>query len=396
MKWSAIIPLLGGTALAAEQSTGRKPECIIDFEGFEVYSSHYRKNRPNVPYLVIKSKQDLTQAVRMLSSSNSKLIVAIPPCNGLCGLSNWEFRKSDAHIEASQWISKSAELAMASGCEIFIGENAPALFTKSGETIAKLLHNSCRKYNYNLTLIKISSLQHGLPQKRVRCYFVATKDGYYPDIEIEKSVPVGLAKFLEGLEGFEHSTEFSTPKKLKDNIYFEFAEQYYGSITKIRKRVKEIIANRNKSGMTIAELIIYDNLFDKAIQFMIFNYKEVIRLKRWRKKILDGKGIMEETPLFVINQSVTLTMKRLHTMVHPEYKRYLNIRECMHLMGIPNWFTLADVPAKYRHITQNVPVTTAKAVIDSFMNTKRKVKLDTKFVFKYNVMNGTKITVPMI
>jgi len=263
-----------------------------------------------------------------------------------------------------------------------------------------MLHKSCRKYDYNLTLLKLSSLQRGLPQKRVRCYFVATKDGYYPDIEIEKSEPEGLSQFLEGLDTFEHSDEFATSKKLEDNVYLKFGKQHYGSITKIRKRVKEIIASRNKSGMTIAELIIHDDLFDKAIRFMkqqpVGFHKEAIRLNRWRNKILDGKGIMEETPLFVINQSVTLTMKRLHTMVHPKYNRYLNIRECMHLMGIPDEFVLADVPAKYRHITQNVPVTTAKVVIDSFLNTKRKVKLDTKFVFKYNVMNGTKVTVPMI
>ncbi|KKL11112.1 hypothetical protein LCGC14_2549070, partial [marine sediment metagenome] len=367
-------------------------------EGFEVYSSHYRKNRPDVPYLVIKSKQDFAKAKKMLSGS--KLIVAIPPCNGLCGLSNWEFRKSAAGIEACQWLIKSTELAMSSGCEIFIGENAPALFTNSGKNIAELIHKACKKYGYSLTLIKISSLQHDLPQKRVRCYFVATKGGYYPDIEIEKYKPEGLAQFLEGLDMFEHSDEFATSKKLEDNVYYKFAKRHYGSIAKIRKRVKEIIATRNKSGMTIAELIIHDDLFNKAIRFMKLQsvgfYKEATRLNRWRNKILDGKGIMEETPLFVINQSVTLTMKRLHTMVHPKYKRYLNIRECMYLMGIPNEFVLADVPAKYRHITQNVPVTTAKAVIDSFVNTQRKVKLDTKFVFKYNVMNGTKVIVPMI
>jgi hypothetical protein len=47
-----------------------------------------------------------------------------------------------------------------------------------------------------------------------------------------------------------------------------------------------------------------------------------------------------------------------HLAVHPSGERWLNLREHMHLMGIPHDFQLAN--GGHHAVTQNVPVNTAR------------------------------------
>jgi hypothetical protein len=49
----------------------------------------------------------------------------------------------------------------------------------------------------------------------------------------------------------------------------------------------------------------------------------------------------------------------MHVIVHPTKDRFLNIRECMWLMGLPHDFILNEKNEIWNHIAQNVPVKTA-------------------------------------
>ena len=51
--------------------------------------------------------------------------------------------------------------------------------------------------------------------------------------------------------------------------------------------------------------------------------------------------------------------KTMDNGIHPDEDRYLNIREMMHLMGMPHDFEIDNVK-NINHIAQNVPVHTAK------------------------------------
>ena len=46
-------------------------------------------------------------------------------------------------------------------------------------------------------------------------------------------------------------------------------------------------------------------------------------------------------------------------LTHPDEDRFLTIRECLSIMGLPNDFQLQGGKKNINHICQNVPVTTA-------------------------------------
>ena len=80
-----------------------------------------------------------------------------------------------------------------------------------------------------------------------------------------------------------------------------------------------------------------------------------------RNKRAIGKGYWDDSPRFFDNSFGALMSKTMFTAVHPDEDRYLNIREMMHLMGLPNNFEIEDVKkfnqiaqVKYNYIIQEV------------------------------------------
>ncbi len=51
-------------------------------------------------------------------------------------------------------------------------------------------------------------------------------------------------------------------------------------------------------------------------------------------------------------------------LTHPDEDRFLTIRECLSIMGLPEDFILQGGKKNINHICQNVPVTTAQDMAD--------------------------------
>jgi hypothetical protein len=49
-----------------------------------------------------------------------------------------------------------------------------------------------------------------------------------------------------------------------------------------------------------------------------------------------------------------------HVLTHPVEDRYINIREAMNIMGLPQDYELLDPEKSINHICQNVPYKTAR------------------------------------
>ena len=63
-------------------------------------------------------------------------------------------------------------------------------------------------------------------------------------------------------------------------------------------------------------------------------------------------------PVMFTGYTSAITGKNVELTLHPIDKRYLTTREIMSMMGLPNDFEL--VTPNIVHVTQNVPVCTAK------------------------------------
>jgi hypothetical protein len=75
-----------------------------------------------------------------------------------------------------------------------------------------------------------------------------------------------------------------------------------------------------------------------------------------------------------------------NSLAHPIEDRYINYREAMSIMGLPEDFELLNPKKSANHICQNVPVQTATDMateVVAYLNGERKM-VDTDFIIQYN------------
>ena len=65
-----------------------------------------------------------------------------------------------------------------------------------------------------------------------------------------------------------------------------------------------------------------------------------------------GKGYWDDSPKFFHHSFGTLMSKTIEFAVHPEENRFLNVREMMHLMGLPHDYEIHRSDKNINHIAQ--------------------------------------------
>ena len=69
------------------------------------------------------------------------------------------------------------------------------------------------------------------------------------------------------------------------------------------------------------------------------------------KKRANGGGFWDDSPKFYDESFGTLMSKTIDNAVHPDEDRFLNVREMMHIMGMPHDFEINHV-RNVNHIAQ--------------------------------------------
>ena len=73
-----------------------------------------------------------------------------------------------------------------------------------------------------------------------------------------------------------------------------------------------------------------------------------------KEKLSSGLGYWDDSP----DHFTTIISKIVVSAVHPEEDGFLNIRQLLHLMGLPHDFQI-DNPKNRNHVCQNAPLNTA-------------------------------------
>ena len=77
------------------------------------------------------------------------------------------------------------------------------------------------------------------------------------------------------------------------------------------------------------------------------------------KKLDMGLGYWDDSIKFMGESFTAVIKKNLLFAIHPEEDRFFNVRELLHLMGMPHDFELDHVK-NINHVCQTVPVNTAR------------------------------------
>jgi site-specific DNA-cytosine methylase len=366
IKYANIIPLIGGMTIGNREAVGHNPEFIVSWSAFGKNDSHIVNYLNDVPYHVLPDdgEDTITPNIRNQYFEKIDFVSTVCPCAGLSMLNNASGSASARGSDASQndWMYKSANWVLENiRPKVFWGENAPGLYTSVGNGVRTKLKEIAETYGYSFSIVKTDTYLHGIPQHRKRTFYFFWKGTNAPLLE-------WYERNSEHKDLIEYLLEIPNDSLYQDEF---FTRSHPVTEWKLYEYVLE------KTGLSDKEFrksylgALYHYIsdmgwIDDAIKWMDekypnYNGEERTKLDHIKRKLADGKGYWDSSPFFVSTHVNAIIGKNMHVLVHPTEDRFLNIRECMWLMGLPHNFSLTKENQVWNHIAQNVPVKTAKS-----------------------------------
>jgi len=362
IKYANIIPLVGGMTIANKKTVGHNPDFVVSYDAFGKNDSHIVQYLNEVPYHIIPEEGEDSISPSLKSEYYEKLdfVSTVCPCAGLSMLNNSTGSSLSRGSDAAQndWMYKSAEWVFENlRPKVFWGENAPGLYTSIGNGVRNRLKEMAANYGYSFSIIKTDTHLHGIPQHRRRTFYFFWRDTNAPILNWHKHQTPTLNEYLNQIpEDAQYQDKFftrSTP--VSDWKLYEFVLEKTG------------LTDREFRKSYLGALYHYVSKrgwINDAIKWLDERYpdyegEERKKLEHINKKLAEGRGFWDSSPFFVNDHVNAIIGKNMHVIVHPTKDRFLNIRECMWLMGLPHDFTLNENNEVWNHIAQNVPVKTA-------------------------------------
>lgn len=364
IRWAAFQPLIGGMMIGAENALGCKPTCVIDYDGVENSNLYvdYQKNvlKTDLKHFIIdgnllsfsdKLKEGFSWDDEELK--NLDIVVGVPLCSGLSSanvvIDNESKNKRGSDAQQNNNMLGMIDITLSKlKPKVYIFENAYFLATPLGKDLKEKLIEISNKYGYSTGIVKVNTINHGLPQNRKRTFFMCYKEDEAPLMTYN---PVEVPTIAEILEGLTNQEPYQTNEEdagwiayLKEKFGDNFREAWVGHLTS-------------------AEHFCYE-LGDLEYAKKFFNENGVKKIDKIFKKVNDGKGWMTNSLLWCgFKKLPSLFGRTMGRVLHPIEDRTLSIRENMRLMGLPDNFPEVE-KKKIFMIGQNVPVCTATYYMD--------------------------------
>jgi len=364
----AHIPLAGGFTLGNMNITGIPPIAITSYTPFQendkLLLRYLSKKGYNVPYYKLDTLDE--NQIAFISRKycyDIDFVTAVPPCSGLSQAATRAKGTRDT-APPNDWMYVSAEyLLKYIQPKIYSFENAPTLFTNCGDKVRENLIEIGKKYGYSITFYKTNTLKHGIPQYRPRTYGIFYKGPQAPILNYYNKQAPHISEYLKQIpENASHQDEFMNCESDITNYEItRFFKKLYG------ENWRNCIFNNYTTHLTS-----YDYLKRQGLLYEFKNYLDTLPdaseiVKRDTEHVINktnnGKNFRLSYRVLGLDRDYTYAVigEMMHRTVHPDEDRLINIREYMHLMGLPHDYEL-ETPKEYAKITQNVPVSTCEDI----------------------------------
>ena len=259
-----MIPLIGGSALGCERSTGCKPMFHLSYEAFRKNESHLQRYWPDVPWLRLDSSH---HSFQLSGQEQIDFVTSVCPCAGLsmlnCSRTGQAARGADA--VQNDWMIKTAEYVLGDvRPQVYWGENAPALFDE--RELVERLRGIGERFGYSFSLVKTNSELHGLPQRRIRTFYFYWRSPTVPRLAWKETAALSLCEYLELIpdEASQQDIYVHTGKASERFRPYQFVLEREGlTHQQFSKKI-----GRN----TIAKYLEKKNWIDDCIAWMEKNY----------------------------------------------------------------------------------------------------------------------------
>lgn len=365
LSYGTIVPLIGGESIGISESLGKQhPEWVLSYSDFQANDAHY------LNYLNKKGWQGdyvLLDENPKYKAKKVDVVNTVCPCAGLSSLST----TSSGNSPVNNWMYESAEYVLGNiKPQVFWGENAPRLAQSTGIPVVKKLREIGKKHGYTLSIYKTKSKIQGYSQIRDRTFYFFWKGNktplfnyiHRPHQRIED-----LLKSVKNRKGDPMSEVYNERKPSDDTLYAWILDQHGMNHKEFMESLE--LPNENlyqvldRMGSTKYEA------WDKAVEdFSKRDDDGSIRwhriLKRMSEKEKAGGGVMRRC-MTLPNDYIGAFVGHLPgCLVHPVEDRFLTYREMLSIMYLPEDFELLNPKRQVNHICQNVPVKTAKDMMD--------------------------------
>lgn len=387
---ASIIPLIGGMTLAQNEANGTSPEYLMTYEGFQANESHllhyYRSQRnTDLPYLYIDRGERPSRKVNIVNTTC--------PCAGLSQLSHG----FGTHNQNNQWMVKSAEYVLGElKPDVFWGENAPGFAGKIGADIRNQVRKIGLDNGYAMTVYRTRSLLHGTPQTRERSFYFFWKGTKTPLLGYFNRPWEKIENVIRNARSNSIQEPINPKTPSKDDPYYRFIlEEMYGGLThrEFSHEKMEFLKVRSNDVFSFIEQQGYNYLevgawlakhgYDKEVQKCAYKYN----------KLASGGNVMRRGTIVPKDFIGAFVGHYPSMLTHPDQDRYINYREALSIMGLPEDFELLNPKKSANHICQNVPVKTAKdmAIEVNEVLLGNRPYLDSNYTYQVNAHQSHEI-----
>lgn len=383
--WAPHVPLIGGFPLGAELAMGKQPEAIYSLPGFigndGLYINHQNETlkRNDIRYIPIEP-DDLEFDHKI------NIIVGTPPCAGLSSLNTGKSEEAKgANAAANDYMYHVFRHGMLKfHADVIMVENAPALSTKKGEPVADALYEICKENGYSLTLYKTSTHFHGIPQRRDRTFAIAWRSETAPIMDFHREPRKDFAEYLEDIP------EWATlqDEVINKNLPHDCGYWNYINATNPELGAREAISQLGQK--TAFNYVKKLGQIEQAAEWIRENGtpKQLKLVEHAIGKFSQGLGIWDGSAHVFKDVMNAVIGRNMTDTIHPTEDRSLNIREAMHMMGLPHDYILMGGRRDINKIAQNVPTCTAKFVTEQAQKfIQGKLKLSNSTYIKQDNWN---------
>lgn len=357
-----IIPLVGGSTVGATLALEKDPEWIASWSNsFGANDQYCLKYFDKTPFYNLDENNYPDKYV--------DIVTCLPPCAGLSMANTTSGDKVNnprgCSAPSNMHMYHASEFAMSKiKPKAIMVENAPTLYSKMGEEFAERINALAAKYDYSMSLIKTTSINHGVPQERTRSFFFLWQGDKVPVLAPIKRNFVPFHRFLK--EGrFAPSESVSSKGTPSADPLWQFIEEKYAGYTK-----QDILFKVASERMTSVWNVIYDSGWLEEAARVVKDE----RVNRWLNYTLEkkraGKNIMDGSMKLAWMRTQSLMWKSLPYLMHPYEDRWLTVAEGLGLMGFPDDYAAkVSIPTKHSNvICQNVPACTARDWVEEIVS----------------------------
>lgn len=348
----------GGLSLGFKLA-GFQPIAGIDFKesAISTYQANFNDSKGICADILSMDKEAILKDLG--SMDDVQVIIGGPPCQGFSNANKNYVEADDPRNKLFFEFVKFVEIAQP---KVVLIENVPQIITKDNGFAKKRITEIFEERGYSVTNAVLDASQYGVPQKRLRNFFIITKGFEFDMNDIPKAShqvtvkeAIGeLYQFENGIESFRHlnippQTDYQRYLRSHDNIISNHDIHYPAEIQ--QKRISFVPQG--------------GNWHDVPEELWVTN--RTTQTGRKNRHSSAYKRLREDSV------SVTIDAGNQHSnYYHPIFNRIPTVREAARIQSFPDDFVFSgNMTEQYLQVGNAVPPLLAKHIAEAI-----KVRLE--------------------